>query len=125
MDFRFHLIRRGLITADEFVDATERQAESRPTLGELALRNRKLSMQQVFAVLAAQVDSPKPFGRLAVEMGFLSDAERLSLLGKQVDLCPAFADVLVDQHVLDPDTVRRELQMYRNQVLEASMNSAQ
>ena len=60
------LVRRGLITAEQFVQAVEWQLAQRPLLGRLALESGKLSMKQVFAELEAQTDNDKPFGETAV-----------------------------------------------------------
>lgn len=121
MDFGVYLVRRGLITADDYVDIIEQQSASRRRLGELALRNRKLSMKQVLKVLDAQVDSTRPFGKLAVDKGYMTHSELLDLLGLQSELTPTISDVLIERMILDERAVQREARRYHNEILEESM----
>ena len=77
------LVRRGIITAEQFVQAVEWQLDQRPRLGRLALESGKLTMKQVFAVLEEQTDNDKPFGETAVELGFLTKRQVNNLLKQQ------------------------------------------
>jgi hypothetical protein len=121
MDFGIFLVRRGRITADQYVDARARQLQSRHKIGELALTSHRLSMRQVMAILDDQLESPRPFGQLAVDKGYLTQSGLMELLGMQEHLCPSIADVLVEQRVLNKRTMQQELQRYRNEVSEESM----
>lgn len=105
-----HLVRRGLISADQFVDALERGFAQRPPLGEVAMRLGKLTMRQVFSVLAEQSDRHQPFGRIAVELGFLSEGDLGELLLKQADSTPDVVDMLVMTGVLDRDSAMTALE---------------
>jgi len=106
-----------LISADEFVQAVEVQIRQRPPLGALAMETRKLSMRQVFDVLSGQAGAQKPFGRVAVEMNYLTESELMELLGWQSERCPSLAEVIVDEGILDQATVNRELQRYRRAMM--------
>jgi hypothetical protein len=121
MDFGVYLVRRGLITADDYVDIREQQSESHRRLGELALRHRKLSMRQVLKVLDAQVDSTRPFGKLAVDKGYMTQGELLDLLGLQSELTPSISDVLIERLILDEQVVEREARCHHNEIIEESM----
>jgi hypothetical protein len=121
MDFGVYLVRRGLITADDYVDVREEQLNARRKLGELALSTHKLSMRQVMAILEAQLDSPKPFGQLAIDKGYLTRSEVLELLGLQIELCPSILDLLIDRMILDKETLRQETQRFRGEVVTESM----
>ena len=121
MDFGIYLVRRGLISSDDYVDACEAQLNARRKLGDLALASRKLTIGQVMSILDAQLDSPKPFGKLAVEMGYLTQNDVLQLLGMQVDLCPSILDILSERLVLDKKTLRKESKIFRNEILKDSL----
>lgn len=113
MQFGIHLVRAGVLGADDFVDVVERQLRERPPLGMLAIEHHMLSMKQLFAVLDAQLEDPKPFGRLAVELGFLSQADVLRLVGMQSERGRPEAEHIVEMGLLDSATVCRELQRFR------------
>jgi hypothetical protein len=113
MQFGIHLVRGGVLSADDFVDVVERQLRERPPLGMLAIEHHKLSIKQLFAVLEAQVEDPKPFGRLAVELGFLSQADLLQLVGMQSERGRPEAEHVVEMGLVDSATVCRELQRFR------------
>ena len=121
MDFGIYLVRRGRVTADQYVDARAQQLQSRHKIGELALTSHKLSMRQVMEILEDQLESPLPFGQLAVEKGYLTQSGLMELLGMQAEMCPSIADALLEQRVLDKKTVQRELRRYRNEIAEESL----
>jgi hypothetical protein len=121
MDLGVYLVRRGVITADQYVDACERQLDSRRKLGELALTYHKLSMKQVMELLEDQIELPLPFGQLAVQKGYLTDSQLLELLGLQTETCPSIADVLVEQKALTKRKLQQEIKRYRNERAESSL----
>lgn len=121
MDFGVYLVRRGVITADQYVDACEQQFDSRRKLGELALTYHKLSIKQVMEILEEQTDSPLPFGQLAVKKGFLSESQLLELLGLQSETCSTIADVLVEQKVLTKRKVQQETKRFRTAMADQSL----
>jgi hypothetical protein len=121
MDFGIYLVRRGLISSDDYVDAREAQSNARRKLGELALSSRKLTMRQVMAILDAQVDSPQPFGELAIKMGYLTQSDVLELLGMQVDSCPSILEILSERPILDRVTLRKEAQRFRVETVKESL----
>jgi hypothetical protein len=67
MDFGIDSVRRGLITADEYVDARDATARGRADLGALALTSHQLALRQVLSILDPQIDMPKPFRQPAIE----------------------------------------------------------
>jgi hypothetical protein len=121
MDFGVYLVRRGLITADDYVDAHEVQSVARRRLGELALSSRKLTMRQVLAILDAQLDTARPFGQLAVDKGYLTHEQVMELLGLQTELCPSISDILIERMILDEETLRKEARQFHNEIVEESM----
>jgi hypothetical protein len=121
MDIGVYLVRRGLITADDYVDAREAMAKGRHRIGELALTSHKLTMRQVMSILDVQVDTPRPFGQLAVEKGYLNQSDVMGLLEMQNKMSPSLVEVLVKQKILDEDTLREEGRRFQAEIVEDSM----
>ena len=113
-----YLVRRGVITADQFVDAAERQMTCRPRLGRLALESGKLTVKQVFAVLREQALGNDPFGETAIQMGFITRKQLSWLLQKQQELTPTIADCLIALGAIDAETLEQEYARARNDQLE-------
>jgi hypothetical protein len=113
MQLGIHLVRRGLLSAADFVDVVERQLLTRKPLGELAIETHKLSMHQLFAVLEAQSDIQRPFGAIAVERGFLKPEDVEQLLGIQSERMETIDRLVVEMGLLDAATVERERVRYR------------
>jgi len=109
-----YLLKTGLVSVDEFADAIQRQSETRPPLGRLALEARKLTARQVKEVLLAQAKNPtKPFGKLAREMEFLTEEELAVLLVRQQDLTQPLPEILVELGAIDRTQLQQELQRAR------------
>ena len=123
MDLGVFLVRRGYITADQYVDAREQQLDSRRKLGEIALVYHKLSMKQVMDILEEQTESPLPFGQIAVDKGYLTDLQVLELLGLQTETCPSITDVLQEQKALTKRKVQQAVKRYRSEMAELSLSA--
>lgn len=117
------LVRRGLITATQFVDAVELQLNRRPRLGRLALETGKLTMKQVFAALEEQTTNNKPFGETVVDLGFITRYQLNSLLRLQRDRTPSLADCLIEMGAVDRDTLTHESNQFRQEQLMESPQS--
>ncbi len=104
-----HLIRQGLISPEQLIDALDFQEQRRPRIGQLALRERKMSVRQVLEVLSKQTESKEPFGTVAVALGYLTAADVDHLLIDQRRQTPRLGDILVLQNALDPESLEREL----------------
>src|SRR5690606_5823194 len=81
--FGKHLVERGLLRESELIEALDRQASMRVSIGRLAYQMRLMTMDQVMKVLEAQRSNPQRFGALAVELGFLTVEQLESLLESQ------------------------------------------
>lgn len=92
----------GWASLDDLVDAAAARRAQRPTIGQLLLTHRKLTVRQVFAVLAEQATSGKLFGEIAVDMGLITQADVHQALQLQASLCPTLLQVLVSRDVLTP-----------------------
>jgi hypothetical protein len=102
MQFGIYLVRKGLISPGQFVDAVERQLRSRPLIGQIALQTRACSTAQVSRILGAQAESEshESFGMIAIRLGYLDKAQLSHLLDLQNERQPRLADILVEMGLL-------------------------
>jgi hypothetical protein len=112
-----YLYRNGLVSADQVLEAAERQVNDRPPIGRLALEQKLMTMHQVAEVLAAQADARKAFGRIAVERGFLREIDVARLLMIQNDRTKPIDDYLVAMGAIDQQTIRDEYARAREEVI--------
>ena len=108
MWFASYLYRRGIVSAEQIVEASIRQSDKRIPLGRLALECKKLTFKQVSQVLEAQSEEGKRFGQLAVQLGFLSKEDVAHLLMVQNDRLPSLTKVLIEMDALDQETADLE-----------------
>ncbi|MBC8413370.1 MAG: hypothetical protein ISR96_04020 [Nitrospira sp.] len=97
------LVKVGLVTETDIVEALNIQKQKTPPVGEIALKQKMLNMQKIFQILNHQVGSGKRFGEIAVELGFMSEQSAVLLLQIQDDCRPRIGDILVEQKKLDRD----------------------
>jgi len=84
MQFLVHLVRSGVLTAEQAIDAIDAQLRSMKPLGKLALESRMMTVREVMTVLERQAEVPDiMFGETAVELGFLTQDKVAALLATQ------------------------------------------
>lgn len=106
MRLELNLVHEGRITADDYVAAATRREEDRPPLGQVAIEEGVLSVRRVLEVLQRQYEAPsRRFGELAVELGFLSEADLATLLLHQRERERPLVDYLVELGKLTPADV--------------------
>lgn len=114
MRFGMYLMRRGVISAEQLVDALEEQADRQPPLGQIAIEEGALSVRDVFEVLRAQSESSSNrFGDVAMERGLLTRRQIADLLMLQADRVRPLSEILIDLGAVDPAIVEAELEAYR------------
>ncbi|WP_413431300.1 hypothetical protein [Crateriforma spongiae] len=107
----FELIDRGMVSSDQLVQALRHQVALRKPVGQLAVDNQMMRMGEVFDVLAQQRDLAQssdtrlPFGRVAIQMGYLNRSQLGELMLQQLDQTPGVDEVLVDEGVLDAEVL--------------------
>jgi hypothetical protein len=117
MHFGLYLKKKGIISAEQLVDAIEEQLNTLVPIGQLALEEGVLSARDIFEVLQAQNDSPhERFGELAVEMRLMTRDDLMRLLMIQADRKRPIADILVEQGILDERQAASELAAFRRAV---------
>jgi len=119
MQFGIYLVRRGLISPEQFVDAVEQQLQYRVPIGELAVEACYISMKQVFQILGIQSATRQKFGAIAVELGYLTPSQVGELLAIQDSRDVPFGEVLVGMGALSRECLEAELQRYRESFADA------
>ena len=90
------LIEKGIVDEQAILDALDRQRKLNIPIGQLALKERKLTVKQVFHILNVQIDNKKLFGAIAVELGYITPEDVETLLTIQQDKRPRLGDILVE-----------------------------
>ena len=112
--FGLYLKKRGIISAEQLVDALEVQLNTLVPIGQLALEEGILSVRDIFTILRAQSDSPhERFGELAIELGLMTRDELMRLLMIQADRKRSLSEILVWQGMLTERRASTELAAYR------------
>lgn len=114
MHFGLYLKNKGVITAEQLVDALQTQFNTLVPIGQLALEEGILSARDIFTILRSQSDTPHVrFGELAIELGLMTRDELMRLLMIQADRKRPIADILIRQGVLTERQVAAEMAAYR------------
>ena len=92
----------GWATIEEIYETVAARRTLRPTIGQLLLIHHKLNVHQVFQILGEQATSAKLFGQIAIEMGFIKEADVNEILHLQTSLCPPLWQVLESRGVITP-----------------------
>jgi len=107
------MIRRGAISSSDVVAAVRKRQAERTRIGKLALEAGMLTVRQVFAIVAKQGKTKRPFGETAISLGFMSQDDVDCLMAIQAaeyapsfELLPAF-EIAVEP--VEPPPPPREL----------------
>jgi hypothetical protein len=104
------LWQKQVISADQLAEAVETQLSRRPSLGSLSIELGIMTIDQVEEVSSAQAEEPdRPFGELALALGFITRAQLALLAFEQAERAPTLGEILVEMGALTPDELRREL----------------
>ena len=110
--FGKHLVERGLVRESDLIEALDRQASMRVSIGRLAYQLGLLTLDQVMKVLEAQRSNPKFFGTLAVDLGFLTSQQLEQLLETQRETRVPLGQILASLGMLAPEKLDQELRLY-------------
>jgi hypothetical protein len=101
--FGQYLIERGEIEAGQLSDALARNRSHNSTIGDLAVDSGYLSEADTFRINRMQSRVDKPFGEMAVELGLLTVGQVLELTTRQQQHNLRLSDVLGDMGVLSSE----------------------
>jgi hypothetical protein len=117
--FGLYLKKKGIISAEQLVEALEAQLQALVPIGQLALEEGILSARDIFDVLRAQSDSPyELFGELALELRLMTREQLTRLLMIQADRKRPLSEILIRQGVITQRQAAMEMAAYRRAQLQ-------
>lgn len=108
-----YLIKKGLITKEQFKDFLNEQQKVRVKLGLIAVAEGLMTQEEADKVNQLQTVMDKRFGDIAVEKGYLTEGQVNSLLKKQGNAYLAFAQALENQQLMTVEQLEQYLLDYR------------
>ena len=111
--FGKYLMDQGIITGKQYSDLVENTKNSKVQMGLLAIETGLMTEEQTKEVNLLQQQEDKRFGDIAVEKGYLMDADVTDLLDRQGDSYLLFIQALLENDLLTMDQIREELINYR------------
>jgi len=112
--FGLYLVKHSAITSEQFVEALERQLESRTQLGALAIEKEMLTVKQVFHILRFQANMPEElFGEVAVHEGMLTEEKLSNLIYLQSVRVRPMAEIAVELGFITPYDLQQHHSEYR------------
>jgi hypothetical protein len=116
--FGEYLVEQNIIHEKDLSRALEIQKTDRVPLGKLAMQNGLIDNKQLFRVLSRQrkpEQKDKSFGKLAVEMEYLSQEQLESLLERQTHTNRLLGEILVSQGSVSQMELIKALKKFRSQ----------
>jgi len=111
--FGAHLVRRGVATASQIVEALARQNARRVPIDQLAITRGALTAADVLRVMDEARRTHDDFVRCSVKLGLLAPAAVADLLDAQRATGPRIGELLVEMGVLTHVTLLRELEEFQ------------
>ncbi len=111
--FGKYLMDQGIITGEQYSGLVENTKNSKVQMGLLAIETGLMTEEQTKEVNLLQQQEDKRFGDIAVEKGYLMDADVTDLLDRQGDSYLLFIQALLENNLLSMDKIREELINYR------------
>lgn len=94
--FGKYLVKKGLLTEDEYRDAIQKHLSVRVPIGTIAIAEGLLTETQVEEIHRQQKQFDKLFGDIAVEKGYMTEVQVEDLLHKQGNPYLQFSEVLLE-----------------------------
>lgn len=117
-----HLYSEGKISGDQFASACVEQICRRKPLGAIALQHDMLTMKQVMRILGEQSTvSGLPFGEVAIRLKLLTSDQVAQLLHFQTANVPTVEEIIVELGWLTEEEVSCARQSKRTVHARASM----
>ena len=118
MIFGEYLVEQNIIQQEDLDRALEIQKTDRVPLGQLAMQKGLINNKQLFRILSRQrkpEEKDKNFGRLAVEMEYLSQEQVESLLERQTHTNRLLGEILVSQGLVSQMDLIKALKRFRSE----------
>ena len=118
MIFGEYLVEQNIIRQKDLSCALEIQKTDRVPLGQLAMQKGLIDNKQLFRILSRQrrpEEKDKNFGKLAVEMEYLSREQVEMLLERQTHTNRLLGEILVSQGLVSQMELIKALKKFRAQ----------
>ena len=118
MIFGEYLVEQSIIRPEDLARALELQKTDRVPLGQLALQKGLIDNKQLFRILSRQrkpEERNKTFGKLAVEMGYLTQEQVETLLERQTHTNRLLGEILVSQGSVSQKELIKALKKFRSE----------
>ncbi len=118
MIFGEYLVEQKIILPVDLERALELQKTDRVPLGQLALQNGLIDNKQLFRILSRQrkpEEMNKTFGKLAVEMEYLSQEQVETLLERQTHTNRLLGEILVSLGSVSQKALIKALKKFRSE----------
>lgn len=112
--FGSYLVKKNVITKEQFDAVLEYQKTTRVKLGLIAVAENLLTTKQADEVNQLQATMDKRFGDIAVEKGYLTDEQVGHLLSLQGNPYLLFTQSVVDKNILTLEQVNEQLEKYQS-----------
>ena len=113
--FGNYLVKAGRITKEQLSDVIESESKVRVKLGLIAVAEKLMTTEQADEVNNLQAIRDRRFGDIAVEKGYLTEAQVGSLLKKQGNIYMIFVQNLIDKGLMTLEQVDEALKIYQDQ----------
>ena len=113
--FGNYLVKTGRITKEQLSDVIESESKVRVKLGLIAVTEKLMTTEQADEVNNLQAIRDRRFGDIAVEKGYLTEAQVGSLLKKQGNIYMIFVQNLIDKGLMTLEQVDEALKIYQDQ----------
>jgi hypothetical protein len=112
-DFGRFLISRNVVNVEMVRKAINLQKSKAILIGELAIQEGILSIDQVFNILEKRLEEHKFFCQIAVELGYMTKTNANNLLKLQKKRLPPLGDILLKIKAIGHDELERELRFFK------------
>jgi hypothetical protein len=116
--FGEYLVKQNIIREKDLARALEIQKTDRVPLGQLAMQKGLIDNKQLFRILSRQrkpEERSKNFGKLAVEMEYLSQEQVETLLERQTHTNRLLGEILVSQGWVSQVNLIKALKKFRSE----------
>lgn len=109
------LLRKGVITAEQLVQAMKNESGSHVKLGTLCIHAGYMTAAEVEKVNILQLQEDKRFGEIAVEEGYITQSQMEDLLTKQNPSYLLLAQELIEKNILTHEELEQLLYEYQSE----------
>ena len=114
--FIHFLVNNGVIEEKTVLEVLDTQMKQKIPIGQIALKEKALTVSQVYSILLAQMDSQKLFGETALDMGYLTETDIEELLAIQRNRLPRIEEILVKMNIIDHEKCSIIMNKYENEL---------